>query len=51
MLDLEVGKTLQVKYFGRDAVTGAMRLSRKALTVANVGAVQYLKRAMRRESE
>lgn len=30
-LNLEVGQELQVKYFGRDPVSGAMRLSRKVL--------------------
>lgn len=30
-LGLEVGQDIQVKYFGRDPVTGAMRLSRKVL--------------------
>ena len=30
-LGLEVGSELQVKYFGRDPVTGQVRLSRKAL--------------------
>ncbi|EFA06447.1 polyribonucleotide nucleotidyltransferase 1, mitochondrial isoform X1 [Tribolium castaneum] len=30
-LDLEVGQEIQVKYFGRDPVSGLMRLSRKVL--------------------
>jgi polyribonucleotide nucleotidyltransferase len=30
-LGLEVGDELQVKYFGRDPVSGLMRLSRKVL--------------------
>ena len=30
-LGLEVGQELQVKYFGRDPVSGIMRLSRKVL--------------------
>ncbi|XP_030759555.1 polyribonucleotide nucleotidyltransferase 1, mitochondrial isoform X2 [Sitophilus oryzae] len=33
-LGLEVGQELQVKYFGRDPVSGLMRLSRKVLTAA-----------------
>ncbi|XP_072030949.1 polyribonucleotide nucleotidyltransferase 1, mitochondrial-like [Amphiura filiformis] len=31
-LGMEVGKEIAVKYFGRDPATGAMRLSRKALS-------------------
>ncbi|CAG9820315.1 unnamed protein product [Phaedon cochleariae] len=34
-LGLEIGQELQVKYFGRDPVSGLMRLSRKVLQ-ANV---------------
>ena len=34
-LDIGVGQSMQVKYFGRDPVTGATRLSRKALLVAS----------------
>jgi polyribonucleotide nucleotidyltransferase len=30
-LGLEVGQEIQVKYFGRDPVSGLMRLSRKVL--------------------
>lgn len=30
-LGLEVGQEMQVKYFGRDPVSGLMRLSRKVL--------------------
>ncbi|KAJ8976536.1 hypothetical protein NQ317_017943 [Molorchus minor] len=30
-LGIEVGKDIQVKYFGRDPVSGLMRLSRKVL--------------------
>jgi len=30
-LNLEVGQEIQVKYFGRDPVSGFMRLSRKVL--------------------
>ncbi|CAG9765903.1 unnamed protein product [Ceutorhynchus assimilis] len=35
-LGLEVGQELQVKYFGRDPVSGLMRLSRKVLTAAKM---------------
>ncbi|KAL1512656.1 hypothetical protein ABEB36_002215 [Hypothenemus hampei] len=34
VLGLDVGQELQVKYFGRDPVSGLMRLSRKVLTAA-----------------
>lgn len=33
-LGLEVGQQFQVKYFGRDPVSGLMRLSRKVLQAA-----------------
>ncbi|XP_076259411.1 polyribonucleotide nucleotidyltransferase 1 isoform X1 [Rhynchophorus ferrugineus] len=33
-LGLDIGQELQVKYFGRDPVSGLMRLSRKVLTAA-----------------
>ncbi|XP_068893195.1 polyribonucleotide nucleotidyltransferase 1, mitochondrial [Tenebrio molitor] len=33
-LDLQVGQEIQVKYFGRDPVSGLMRLSRKVLQAA-----------------
>ncbi|XP_066245159.1 polyribonucleotide nucleotidyltransferase 1, mitochondrial [Euwallacea similis] len=33
-LGLEIGQELQVKYFGRDPVSGLMRISRKVLTAA-----------------
>ncbi len=33
VLNLEEGQELLVKYYGRDPVSGALRLSRKALTV------------------
>lgn len=35
-IGLEVGQDLNVKYFGRDPVSGAMRLSRKVLQVPQV---------------
>lgn len=38
-LNLEVGQTIQVKYFGRDPSTGAMRLSRKSLQMTSVARV------------
>ncbi|XP_054165360.1 polyribonucleotide nucleotidyltransferase 1, mitochondrial-like [Oppia nitens] len=34
-LDLDVGQEIEVKYFGRDPVSGAMRLSRKVLQSAD----------------
>ncbi|XP_015121902.1 polyribonucleotide nucleotidyltransferase 1, mitochondrial [Diachasma alloeum] len=34
-LNIEVGQELQVKYFGRDPVSGSMRLSRKVLQTAS----------------
>lgn len=34
-LNLEVGQKIQVKYFGRDPVSGQMRLSRKSLQMTN----------------
>lgn len=39
-LGLEVGQDIQVKYFGRDPVSGLMRLSRKVLQ----GAVTNIKK-------
>ena len=37
-LGLEVGNEIQVKYFGRDPGSGAMRLSRKVLQTTNLSA-------------
>ena len=34
---------MRVKYYGRDPVTGSVRVSRKALTVGSVNAVKQLK--------
>lgn len=34
VLGLEIGQEIQVKYFGRDPVSGFMRLSRKVLQSA-----------------
>ncbi len=45
---MEVGDTLQVKYFGRDPETGAIRLSRKALEVAQASAVRMLSKSAKR---
>lgn len=42
-LGLEVGQEIQVKYFGRDPVSGFMRLSRKVLQPAT-GIVQTLQK-------
>ena len=50
-LDLEVGQEMRVKYYGHDSVTGAVRLSRKALTVAASQAVRTLRASARRTSE
>ena len=35
---------MQVKYYGRDPVSGTMRVSRKALTVGSASAVKQLRR-------
>ncbi|XP_058790116.1 polyribonucleotide nucleotidyltransferase 1, mitochondrial [Phymastichus coffea] len=35
-LNMEVGQEIQVKYFGRDPASGAMRLSRKVLQTTNL---------------
>ncbi len=43
-----VGDEMRVKYFGRDPETGAVRLSRKALTVAQGNAVRTLSKSARR---
>jgi len=50
-LNLKVGQDLQVKYFGRDPVSGQMRLSRKALTVSSTAAVRNLQRSMKRKDD
>jgi len=42
VLGLTVGQDLQVKYYGRDPVTGQMRLSRKALSISSAAAVKNL---------
>ncbi len=47
-LKLEVGNTLQVKYFGRDPETGSIRLSRKVLEVSHSSAVRMLNKSARR---
>lgn len=45
VLGLEVGQEIQVKYYGRDPVSGGMRLSRKALTVGAASAVKRLQKS------
>lgn len=40
-LDLTIGQEIQVKYFGRDPVSGAMRLSRKVLQTTNFAAKNF----------
>jgi polyribonucleotide nucleotidyltransferase len=37
-LNLNVGTEIQIKYFGRDPVSGAMRISRKVLQTTNLSA-------------
>lgn len=44
-LGLEVGAEIQVKYFGRDPVSGFMRLSRKVLQGPASGAIRNLDRS------
>ncbi|KAL7729779.1 hypothetical protein ACLKA6_014643 [Drosophila palustris] len=44
-LSLEVGQEIQVKYFGRDPVSGFMRLSRKVLQGPAVGITRSLNKA------
>lgn len=44
-LGLEVGQEIKVKYFGRDPVSGFMRLSRKVLQPA-VGIVRTLNKSI-----
>ena len=39
-----------MKYYGRDPVSGSIRLSRKALTVGSAKAVKQLKRGSKAES-
>ncbi|XP_025601917.2 polyribonucleotide nucleotidyltransferase 1, mitochondrial [Athalia rosae] len=41
-LNFEVGQEMQVKYFGRDPVSGAMRLSRKVLQSTGIASVRNL---------
>ncbi|CAF3059107.1 unnamed protein product, partial [Rotaria sp. Silwood2] len=42
-LGLNVGDELQVKYFGRDPVSGTMRLSRKILlSTGNIGPIRNM---------
>ena len=40
---LEAGQEIQVKYFGRDSVSGAVRLSRKVLMAGAASAVKQLR--------
>jgi len=47
-LGLLVSQNLMVKYYGRDPVTGAIRLSRKVLTIATTGAVKQIKESTTR---
>jgi len=47
-LGFEVGQDLQVKYYGRDPVTGNIRISRKVLTVSSAQAAKNLHRSTRR---
>ncbi|XP_078034331.1 polyribonucleotide nucleotidyltransferase 1 [Augochlora pura] len=42
VLGLEVGQEIQVKYFGRDPVSGQIRLSRKVLQAPQVSTVRNL---------
>jgi hypothetical protein len=43
MSGFEIGQVIQVKYFGRDPVTGAMRLSRKVLLTADQKPVHFMR--------
>merc|ERR1719309_342061 len=43
VLGLTIGQDLQVKYYGRDNVSGQMRLSRKELTIGSAAAVKKLR--------
>jgi len=42
-LGLEVGQEIEVKHYGRDPTSGAIRLSRKVLTIAAASAVKQLR--------
>ncbi|XP_037951973.1 polyribonucleotide nucleotidyltransferase 1, mitochondrial-like [Teleopsis dalmanni] len=44
-LGLEIGQEIQVKYFGRDPVSGFMRLSRKVLQSTTAGILRSLNKA------
>lgn len=50
-LDLTVGQEIQVKYFGRDPVSGAVRLSRKVLTAGAVSTVKQMRTSVVKNSE
>jgi polyribonucleotide nucleotidyltransferase len=47
-LGLKVGQEIMVKYYGRDPVSGAVRLSRKVLTMGVASAVKKLKNSTSR---
>jgi polyribonucleotide nucleotidyltransferase len=47
-LGLTVGQELLVKYYGRDPVSGSVRLSRKVLTMGAASKVKTLKKSARR---
>ena len=42
-MGLVVGQQMRVKYYGRDPVSGSLRVSRKALTVGSAKAVKQLR--------
>ena len=42
-MGLVVGQEMRVKFYGRDPVSGSIRVSRKALTVGSVNAVKQLR--------
>ncbi|XP_014210286.1 polyribonucleotide nucleotidyltransferase 1, mitochondrial [Copidosoma floridanum] len=44
-LDMQVGQEIQVKYFGRDPVSGSMRISRKVLQTTNVAMKNFSNRS------
>ena len=48
---LEAGQEIQVKYFGRDSVSGAVRLSRKVLMAATTTAVKQLRASVAAKKE
>ena len=48
VLNLSEGQEMQVKYYGCDPVSGAMRVSRKALTVSSASAVKRLQNSTMR---